>query len=347
MIVPPSQKVKRFESFLASFLDHSKTDLSYEDVYDGSELDTSVKIEPVYVGTGDSIYMGDYVSKTFVSNEDYDEAVENSEKFFTDKHDLMTGLDENDRIKIRVQMCGHFHCMAVAWQNGVDRKSNPYYCNCYLLCPECLKRRAEKLKEEVLKVAVAACGNLRVITLDSSKATELRRAIGKDNFKCIPQESGKDLVIYNTEDQNVLNAFPGNLVDSDFFQNTDWQQVARTPKGRKMSGSITKSFSKVAPPQQSETEKKDKILGMNVYLLPDRDKEEQAWKQTLVKTINLDPQSPLELQQALLKRTNLFVNEFRDLGGIVRSTKIVNIYVTMSQVDWHSPLKELDLPASP
>jgi hypothetical protein len=195
-------------------------------------------------------------------------------------------------------------------------------------CPACLERRAREMFDRGLNVYDEGS---RVVYLSHTQATAFTKTLdGMENYFRLPGRDGMDLVFVKDTATTEGVVWHDNSVG--FLLSIDWTNFADTPQGKITSGQWCSK--KSTPMAEDEV-----VIQAHGYILPHNAKDDntdlrrEASDATLVATINLDPHTEEELQQAINIRNATFFGQLKERG--LRPTVIRKSFrVKLSRIDW-------------
>lgn len=206
----------------------------------------------------------------------------------------------------------------------------PKPCGEWRVCERCRRYRAKLLRERAERCewqAMSKSGLKRrayLVRLDVEDAKALMKREGKEWCWVMPQE-GEDVVIVASEEE-IGEQLTGEVIEA-----LDWEALAVTAEGRKMSGNL--GSKRQDPPTPSDgTVEVPEALFANIS----REAEEHAEEMAVRETPDLYPTTLEELQDAILARHKAFVGQVIKHGGRVVSYGIHREKVKLSDIDWHS-----------
>lgn len=205
------------------------------------------------------------------------------------------------------------------WLHSINPLTGLYrsimlHCDDYELCDLCRKVHENDI---IARVANLADPNLRCLFTPRADWSVIKDQIGtKDDYLRLPQVDGTDLVIFISSDKSLGE--PTNAPE--LLQVFDWNEIARTPKGSRVSGALGKD-SNGSVAVKDETSEDECIVNIATYHITDEAGQEIGGAanraiqlETIQATVDLDPKTGEELAHALHIRQDLYSKKLTESG---------------------------------
>jgi hypothetical protein len=199
----------------------------------------------------------------------------------------------------------------------------PRYCGSYRDCMGCLERRAKKLRTRLLRPmhsdGVASYQEFDIPnTIGPAEVLAMLEQIGEKHYMRFPLEDASYKVFVDS--QIVL---PENLharvVSETEIHEMDWQRLARTPKGMRVSGELAST--KIIEPNDGKESIAFDVI--SVYTTAKSEVREQCYAAAVeIDSQHEVPKNTVELEVAMERRTNEYVKQLEARGAKVTTSKI-------------------------
>ncbi len=213
-------------------------------------------------------------------------------------------------------VCGQWHTYPDE-KTGLKR-SSIYKCRHWRICSLCFAERMEIYRQRVYRYA---CANdtCQLICNDNTWENLVKHELhGKQGFQRFPQSDGTNIVFLNAE----LGV--GTLMEADTIHDLDWNAMLMTREKGRVSGNLQ---SVIVEP---EIDTEPKVLIINCAIVAEKvdesgititigkEEDDLCYYEALAATMDLDPQTPEELQPALYQRINAYASALRRHGWQVK-----------------------------
>lgn len=139
--------------------------------------------------------------------------------------------EDEERALLRVKRCGRPIVYTTA---AGEIAEGTYQCGDIVRCPYCLRRRAKRYRDQVDQAWANANGDLVVTFLTDEEARKITRGQDKSTYIKMPTTDG--VLFIGQADVKRFGKIESDLT----IDNIDWLEIARTPTGRRPSGSLGK-----------------------------------------------------------------------------------------------------------
>lgn len=203
-------------------------------------------------------------------------------------------------------ICGHWYKFACE-KTGFKR-AYIYACRRWRTCTECFTKRMETYRQQIYRYA---CGNdtCQLICDDHTWENLVKHKLdGKQGFQRFPQADGTTMAFLSAE----FNL--GTPLTADDIHNLDWNTIAMTREECRVSGHLQIPISVVVEPEEPKVTitncaiSATKTDASGVITEISNDEDDLCYYEAMAITLDLDPQTPEELQTALYKRINAYTS---------------------------------------
>jgi hypothetical protein len=245
-----------------------------------------------------------------------------------------------------VDKCGTWE-LVPDHRDGVKFKIIKRACRHYELCPRCAADRAWELSEQ-FKLTYRKLGGMRVIEVSLEDAEQMVRTISEQNKDTSSGLTGNEFYSRRplANGRCMMFIHPnlpfGQPLEPSELDALDWQAIALTPKGSKLSGSLCRVEVKkpivVTIDDDSKTETVHiKSVGCREAT---REIRHEAWYEAIVETASLNPKSATAISNALETRIKHYIEALKRRGckNIWTNAKQIKISAkTLAETDWLGP----------
>jgi len=277
---------------------------------------------------GADIVEGDYYSE------------ENMDPAYVRALALISSPQELSSMEKRRSYCGKRLGKKFKAIDGSYKKAQ-YHCGLWrdAFCPSCTRYRAKHFMGQVQNAVYCAKKDNRVIRrvdTDESGSKSLCAKLKKGQYRRFPQEDGSYIFFVDADSDKVEGAELEVLgkveeVSWDATECMDWEKVSATPPDRRVTGSIGKK-------KEIMDDDEALIQVPNFTVHPDttEGQEIEALLKTFEETKDLNPTTAKELEEALQKRTKVFVKHLRKLGcNLLHKVHNKTEKVKISHICWN------------
>lgn len=242
--------------------------------------------------------------------------------------------DKDSRRELKFLTCGQVICSRINPYTG-EKKLVFSRCNQYRRCERCRKLRASKLRthwrrkigDKEIQFGIYYDRKIEFETERESK--EFISALdGKESYKRYPLEDGTFLVIFANDYKMHNDDQPGELLTDTVIDSMDWDYIASTPEGRKITG----SYGDDCQPDREGCE----LISYEVPTVdaPMRDADD-AMEQAILETSDLDPQDGEQVELAIMKRTDVFLRIITEMGHHIVYWSHRMMWLEIKSINWH------------
>lgn len=240
-----------------------------------------------------------------------------------------------EEIKDKINHCRSVWKHSFSKENGT-RQSKPYLCRIfhsdYGFCPNCLNQRIWELQKRTSSAASVSGESLFFLDTNLDERETLSRRLGKDNYIACPLSDDKVRFIYQAEQPLDESVKLPDISDSAF-----WKETAMSPIGKNMSGNLGKTTATTTnDSEEDEGAKKNTEINITEVVITGltSKEDESAAREAYLETMDLDPQTPEEVEGALKKRMQAYIKAAVRRGGTVKFTEIVTQKISTSKIKW-------------
>jgi len=232
------------------------------------------------------------------------------------------------RIRHRLSLCGGSWVRYFDPATGIHKRA-PYTCGLWRdkLCPRCFEQRIGYLRGRILKALVNARQeevSILTVRADSNQSRSLTRRLDKEDYARYPVSEDKDLFFIHGDAEGIKPSDDAQPVTYDEVDAMDWEEIALTPRGR-ISGGL--GYSK---PEEQEYKVTMETIVLDSSTTAAQQKE--ALATAYKETIDLNPQTEEEVQQAVKERLSAYEKALIAAGGKVFSRRTVTRH--FSRIIW-------------
>ena len=244
--------------------------------------------------------------------------------------DEMQREDDNKKIENRAKRLANCQHIVLVYRNPMQGKAkiNLYQCD-LPECEFCSAKRGSKAKLQIEKADFEG-GQVFMIDTEDVKLQNQIRKLGKDHYKCFPQDAESErCIIFYTAPKEIGESI--EVTDS-FVEQLDWTEIARKRTGKRTSGFLGKN-------KDEENRGTVKVkLAHVVAETSDITLVNVCTHETDKETATLDPHTQEELQEAMQERANLDAEKMRAKGI---SARIIykTYHINLSCIDWLSHIR--------
>lgn len=238
---------------------------------------------------------------------------------------------KTERRSKRLENCGK---VVIIYRNPMtgQPKINLYACN-LPECERCSEKRGGNAQRQIEK-AIHENNNVWMAETSSSDAQALIKKLGKDNYKCFPQDANSDrCIIFYSSEEELLPSKPVALEDVDDKEAFDWTEIARKRTGKRVSGALGKDTN---PENQGTVKVKLPTL---VAYTSDMNVVAACTRATDSETKDLDPHSEDELKEAVEARVTSDIEKLRS-KGIECTMEYRTFRIDLSCIDWQRTIHD-------
>lgn len=246
-----------------------------------------------------------------------------------------------------IKMCGTYFTVFSPVSGTPQRKQ--YTCKFWRECEKCGKRRAEKEMRELEQaykqyalaedhIADLAPVKLRMLETTVEHFNAIKGDLGgRDKYRAYPQDSDSDditvsrVIVFIEPHSNL-----GIPISREELENLDWTKITNTKPNHNKSGVLGRDVLATTNSKENST----RYTVINTIITEkgtenniDALLEHQLLVEAALRTQELNPQTPEEVQDALNKRSLALANIAREKGySIVTYSSVV--YILSNNYNW-------------
>ena len=237
-------------------------------------------------------------------------------------------LEKRQLRQQRIAHCGEAYGRYMDPQTG-KLTHGVYHCGVWRECPSCFDYRKNKLRgaaHRAILDARKADKKLKLVQADKRTVDKLTRGVDKSKYARYPGDDFDTLLIVEDECSST-----GDVVSYDDVSELDWDTLAVTPEGRRMSGKLGRE--NAAP---SDDVMKVKVTSFVLHRDTTKQQEKAALEATLKATAHLQPTTLAEVQKAVKTRHSVFVRELIKAGGkmLPGATRKISVKCDLTCINW-------------
>lgn len=185
-------------------------------------------------------------------------------------------------------------------------------------CPTCQQIKGESYKVRVQGM-MGAGQQVTQLKVDAESSEVIRKNMSKDDYLCLPQEDGTDILFIAVPDK----VESGHILTEEDLGKLNWGDLTRRKEGRKISGGLGKPAAKVVKEREVIGEIED-----TAYLFNNHELAEEVLHDVILQTKHLSAADVNAMQELVTQRNEMFEKIFKERGGVIISVfhKVVKIY---------------------
>jgi hypothetical protein len=236
----------------------------------------------------------------------------------------LTEEDQHNRRQQRMSDCGHW----ANWFNPHTGGKDGYIFRCgyWRECASCLRRRAERESKWVVQSLMQKKNMVMVEQPVEDFDNFLRRNdLTKNDYVRFPQENSEVLLI--SADILLNDDIEVKQIGLNWVKEQDWQSIVNTPEGRNKSGRLHIIH------EEPTGEEFSMVDTLQFVTNASRIVQEDTMQETIDETLQLNPETPAEVENALNERAKLAVSKLRSQGYAVRFYR-KRVKLIHGQLNW-------------
>lgn len=184
-------------------------------------------------------------------------------------------------------------------------KAVHFYCGVHTQCERCLNYRAVQFRSELSR-ALVDDQQVHIYRMDADEADTFVRHMARLHYMRYPGAE-QDTVVVRADVVQEFELEAGEVLSSTNVDSFDWQSIANTPEGRKISGNLDNI--RKAPSTEGTT-----IRTFTLISGAPEDLTSQALRQSIEETEGLNPQTAEDLEEAIYRRMSRAMNLILEEG---------------------------------
>ena len=210
---------------------------------------------------------------------------------------------KEERRQERKETCGKLWQVFIDPTTG-DKKSYAVKCGLWRdhECESCFDDRKYKFK---MRITRAIERGKSVYAIPITESGDIISELAKEDYLRLPADmEGEGLLFYNATKREKVGI---QILSMNAISENVWDLLTNTPEGSRPSGDLGKEEENESDFGGEGGQEKVEINITSVTInTEDKAKSEQAWTETLMRTTQLNPKTPQEVEEAIATRMAIF-----------------------------------------